>query len=273
MVLIKAQKEVFSSVLGNHITKHKGDGYDFAELRPYETGDDIKHIDWIISSKLDKPHVKVFFQQKELNVTIVPILTGSLHFGTKRLKQEVLTEITALIAFSSVKQGDPYSAYIANENFSLVSQKNKQLFGVRHLVQTVLEYDTIGKDVDYKKLVNNLYTMIKQKSMIFLIGDFFNTKHLNLKALSLKHEIVIIIVRERFEENPPKLNNLMITDPINKKTADIRPSNQALDNYRKKLQEEEKEFFQKLKKSDIRFTKIYNDESPANKIFNLMSRR
>ncbi len=60
-------------MLGNNTTLFKGEGYDFVELREYEDGEDIKKIDWIISAKMQKPYVKVFHSQRELNITIAPI--------------------------------------------------------------------------------------------------------------------------------------------------------------------------------------------------------
>ena len=78
LMLIKAQKEVFSHIVGDNNSKTKGSGYDFVELREYESGDDIKNIDWIISAKIGKPHVKVFHQQRELNV--LPLELGGKVF-------------------------------------------------------------------------------------------------------------------------------------------------------------------------------------------------
>lgn len=114
--MFKAQKNVFSSSIGENSTFFKGLSSDFIELREYTSGDDIKHIDWIISSKMNKAHVKVFIDQKELNIVIVPILNTSLNFGTQKLKFDVLKETIALLTFSCVKQQDSYESYIYNQN-------------------------------------------------------------------------------------------------------------------------------------------------------------
>lgn len=272
LMLIKAQKDVFSSMVGNHITRSKGEGFDFAELRPYETGDDIKHIDWIISSKLDQPHVKIFHQQRELNVTIVPFLTASVGFGTTRLKQELIAEMTAIISMSCVKQGDPYEAYVANENLTLVSKKSKQLFGVRNLVQHIVEYETLGKSVHYQQIVSALYKRLKQKSLIFLMGDFFDSDGLDIKTLSLKHEVVLLMVRDRFEEDPPSLKRLSVVDPVGGRTARLKLDKRTLKKYQAELKLEDERLQERLKKSGVRFVKVYTDENPAKKIFSLMGR-
>ena len=85
-ILIKSKKAAFSHIIGNNSTLFKGEGYDFVELREYEDGEDIKKIDWKTTAKMQKPYVKVFHSQRELNISIVPILNGSIHFGTTRLK-------------------------------------------------------------------------------------------------------------------------------------------------------------------------------------------
>ena len=273
LILIRAQKEVFSSVVGNNNSRQKGEGYDFVELRPYESGDDSKHIDWMISSKMNKPHVKVFHPQKELNIAIVALLSGSVYFGTKRLKHELITEISALISYSCVKQNDPFEAYIANEDFFVVSKKSKQLFSVRTLVEKISDYGVLGKQMDYKGLVGKLYKTLRQKSLVFLIGDFFDTQDLDLKALAIKHELVVIIVRDRFEENPTLLGMLDITDPVTKKSAKIDFNKTNVKNYLKKMQLQDEILLKQLKKLGIKFVKIFTDENPAQKVLTLMSRR
>ena len=82
-IVIKTKKQVFSEIIGNSVTKLKGEGYDFCELREYENGEDIKNIDWVISAKMQKPYVKIYHSQKELNIKIISFLNGSVYFGTK----------------------------------------------------------------------------------------------------------------------------------------------------------------------------------------------
>ena len=84
-ILIKTKRQVFSEISGNNASIFKGEGYDFIELREYQVGDDVKKIDWIISAKLQKPFVKIFREERELNVVVASMLNGSVHFGTKKI--------------------------------------------------------------------------------------------------------------------------------------------------------------------------------------------
>lgn len=272
LILIKTQKEVFSKLAGDNVSKTRGEGYDFMELREYESGDDIRHIDWIISSKIGKPYVKLFHRQRELNVVIAPLLSASLHFGLTLLKKDLVTQICALIAYGCVKQNDLFASYICSDEVFLSTQKTKQIFGVRTLAENIDAYNVLGKSLDYAKITQTLYRQPQGKSIVFLIGDFFDTQSLNIKALSVKHELVVIIVREYFEEHPALLGELSITDPALGKNADISLNKKTRNLYEKKIRKNDEELYKKLQTAGARFIKIYTDEDPAEKIITLMSR-
>lgn len=271
-LLIKAKKDVYSRIVGEHATHHKGSGYDFIELRPYESGDDIRHIDWIISSKLATPHVKLFHQAKELNITIISLLSGSMHFGTKRLKQSMATEVAALISFSAVAQNDPFESYIYNTTLIPITPKSKKMYSVRKLVEQISSYDALNHRIDYKNLSHFLYKQIPKRSLLFLSGDFLDADEIDLSVLSLKHQLFICIIRDRFEEDPKDIGTLHITDPQNQTSAFINFAALAKKHQKKRYTQDQK-LFAELNRLDIAYTKIYTDEDPAKKILQLMERR
>lgn len=268
-MLIKAQKEVFSKIAGEHNSRHKGVGYDFVELREYESGDDIRHIDWIISSKIGKPHVKVFHQQRELNIAIAAVLSGSVHFGTKRLKHELINEISVLVAYSCVRQNNPFESFICNDEVVLNTQKTKQLFGVRMLAEKIAGYKVLGKDADWAQIPRKLFAKLRQRSLVFLIGDFFDTQALDLRALGMKHEVVVIIVRDRFEERPELLGEVNIIDPSSGIRSVVKLNKSAVNTISAKVLDNDESLYATLKKSGIKYVKIYTDEDPAEKILDL----
>lgn len=271
LLLIKAQKSVFSTTVGDNSAKSKGSGFDFIGLQEYTSGDDIKHIDWVISSKLDKPYVKTFQEHKELNIILVPLLNASLHFGVKSLKITLLQEVLALLSFSAIKQGDPFESYICTDKLSLASKKSKQVFGVGSMLEKVNGVRLLGKEIDYKVLSSELYKRVKQRSLLFLVGDFLQTMALELGALALKHEVVLIILRDRFEESPSILGEVNVTDPLSGATATLLLDKEAVAKIEKKRKEEDVILEQKLQKQGIKFVKIYTDENPFVKLLPLMS--
>ena len=271
-ILIKTKRAVFSEIVGNNTSHIKGEGYDFCELKEYEYGEDVKNIDWITTAKMQKPYSKIFHTQKELNICIVPILNGSVFFGTKKLKQEVITEICTILAYSSVKQGDPFESYIANENTILNTKKTKTIFGVYSMAAKLIEYDCLNKGLNYKNVTTGLYNKIKKRSIIFLIGDFFDTTSLDLKLLNKKHEVIVIIVRDHFEENPIELGNVSLVDPSSQIRFEGNIDKSLIKSYKAKVKENDHEFFSNLQQSGIKFSKIYTNEEPLSKIIGLINK-
>lgn len=269
-IIIKTKRQIFSEIIGNNSSLLKGEGYDFLELKEYEYGEDVKKIDWIISAKLQKPYVKVFHAQKELNINIIPILNGSVYFGSKRFKQELITEVCSIIGYSCVKQGDPFTSLIANDKIELCTKKSKRHFAVSTMDEKIFNYKSIGKIADYKNITTELLKNIRKKSIIFLVGDFFEIENLDLRILSKKHEIVAIIVRDKFEEKPFELGNVNLVDPATNQTFDGNINKGTVLKYEKHIKENDHKLFEHLQNCGIRFTKIYTDEEPLPKLLRLM---
>ncbi len=269
-IIIKTRRQIFSEIIGNNASLLKGEGYDFLELKEYEYGEDVKKIDWIISAKFKKPYVKVFHAQKELNINIIPILNGSVHFGTKQFKQELITEICSIIAYSCIKQGDPFSSYIANSKIEICTKKSKRNFAVNKMDEKIFNYNCIGKIVNYKNITNELFKNIRKKSIIFLIGDFFDIENLDLRILSKKHEIISIIIRDRFEEKPFELGNVNLVDPSTNKTFDGDINKGSILKYEQSIKQNDHKLYEHFQSCAIQFTKIYTDEEPLPKLLRLM---
>ena len=268
-ILIKSKKEVFSEVSGNNSSKLKGEGYDFLELREYEYGEDVKNIDWTISAKLRTPFVKVFHAQKELDIHLVPLLSGSLYFGTSIFKQELLIKICSSLAFSAIKQGDPFTSYIASNELKLLTKPSKKFFSVVSMCEDIYNSKVINKTINYQKIQNELFKRIKRKSMIFLIGDFIDFKNLDLRLLSKKHEVYVIILRDIFEENPKPLGKVNLIDSTNGVNFEGVLDEETIVNYKKLIKENDHSLYNHLQKCGIKFTKIYTHEQSNAKLFGM----
>lgn len=271
-ILIKTKRQVFSEIPGDNASLLKGEGYDFCELREYEYGEDVKNIDWVISAKMQKPYVKLFHAQKELNIVIVALMTGSIFFGSKRLKQDLLTQISAILGYSSIKQNDPVCSYILNEDIQVNTQKTKKISAIKTMCETLDSYQCLGHSVDYASLQTTLYSHIKKRSILFLIGDFMQCQDLDLKMLNKKHEVHIIIVRDRLEENPIELGNVHLIDANSFKGFEGNINPALIETYTHMVKKNDHELFNKLQKNGIKFTKIYTHEEPLSKLVGLLRR-
>ena len=270
-MLLRVHKDVLSCKAGSKFTKKIAQGNDFLGLREYMSGDDIRSIDWIVSAKLSKPYVKIFREEKELNIIFVPLLSASMNFGLQRVKQDCLSEICAYLSFVAVQQKSPFSSYIGSDRTFKAIGKSKKLEDVHVFVEKIASYDSFAKAVNYQDLSKQLYKQINQKSLIIILGDFFQAQELHLQVLANKHEIVCIVIRDRFEEKAIPLGLVNIIDPLTQKMSKVNLDKKAVLKLTKKLEKEDELLFEKWKKLGVRFVKIYTDELALHKLMAFMS--
>ena len=256
-ILVRARRQVFSEMVGNNPSVFQGEGYDFIELREYMAGDDIRHIDWNITAKMRKPFIKIFREERELNVVVVSVLNGSVHFGSKKFKQEIIAEISALLSYSTLKNGDLLSSYIFTDEMISNSKPSKKLHQIQKNVDDILNFDAINKKVDFKVIADTLFKRLRRKSLILVVGDYFEIP--DFKLLAKKHEVLSIIVRDRLEENPPQMGFASLVDPESGAVLEGDFNSSSVKAYSKKVAEHDHKLFDRLRKDQIRFTKIYTD--------------
>ncbi len=270
-MLLQVHKDVLSYKAGSMFTKKRAQGDDFLGLREYMSGDDIRFVDWMVSAKLSKPYVKIFQEEKELNIVLVPLLGASMNFGLQKLKQDYLSELCASLFFAALQQKSPCSSYIGSDVIFEVIQKSRQVEDVHVLVEKIVSYNTCAKAVNYKDLSKQLYQKVNQKSLIIILGDFFQAQELNMQVLAKKHEVVCIVMRERFEENVMPLGRVNIIDPLTQKMSQVNLDTKATVKLANKLEKEDNELFEKWKNIGVRFLKIYTDETALYKLMAFMS--
>ncbi len=268
-IIIKTKRKIFSEIAGNNISHFEGEGFDFVELREYHFGDDVRKIDWKVTAKKQKPYIKIFKEEKELNVVIVSLLSGSVYFGSKVFKQDIIAEIFALLSFSCAKNSDNFSSLIFTDKEEIFLKPTKKIFGVYDGIKKILEFNPLGKSIDYKALVSYIRKRVKRKSIIFLIGDFVGDVDISL--LSKKHEVISFIVRDRLEENPPAFGFLNLIDPENRKFLQMDLDEKSVKKYKKLIIENDDKLYRHFIKNRVRFTKIFSDDDPFVKISKLFA--
>jgi len=254
-IIFKTKRQIFSEKTGNNSSIFKGEGYDFLELREYMPGDNIKFIDWNITAKLQTPYVKVFHEEREINVVIASTLNGSVHFGSRKLKQDLIAEITALLSFSSIKNSDTFSSFIYTDKLESFTKPSKRINAVTLATKEIIEFDAMKKGLDLKKMGDSLFLSVKKRSLIFIIGDFFEIP--DFKILAKKHEVIIIITRDKLEENPPLFGLATLEDPQTGLDLEGDFSKTAINKYKTKVKLHDQALYQKLRLDGIRFKKIY----------------
>ena len=251
--------------------KPKREGYDFLGLSEYVHGDDIRSIDWIGSAKLSKPYVKVYQEDKELHIALVALLGSSMDFGVEKRKQEYLSELCATLSFVAVVQKSTFCGYLGSNTLMQAQQKSKTLQDVPSFVSKVATFESFGKKISYEAVSKSLYHEMKEKSLMIFVGDFLDVEIFPLQILLKKHEVLCVVVRDRFDEEPPALGLVNVIDPVSKKMAQVRLSKEASATITTRVREKDALLFGEWKRMGVRSLKLYTDEPILLKLMTFLS--
>ena len=256
---LKTRKQVFGALSGNNISAFHGEGFEFAELREYAYGDDVRKIDWKTTAKLGgKPYVKIYNEERELNVVVSTMLSGSTYFGTTVMKKEYIIEILAILGYSAVRNRDLFSHILYADKLYRHSKPTKKIFAVSKEIDEAINFDVIGKAADFTGWVDTLNKRVRKKSLMFLIGDFVGD--INLSLLAKKHDLFVIIVRDHFIENPKPLGDIRLVDPGFLVSFSGNVDESTIKVYKDALVENDRVLLKHLQRIGARFAKIYTHQ-------------
>ena len=261
---LKARHQVYTLLAGNNLSKMHGEGYDFSELREYQIGDDVRKINWTITAKLGRPFIKELHSNRELSVVVAALMDGSLYFGEDNRKQQTITEIATILGYSAHQNSDLFTGFNFHNDKHTITPPTKQLYHIENFSKELYQLDTLHTTLNYENTVHTLFTQLHKRSLLFIIGDFLEP--IDLSLLAQKHEVVAIIVRNRTEEHPHSLGEVILDNPHNDQSLNTYFGTRNIQHYLAKLQEHDEALRTHFMKYDIRYLKIYTDEEPIEKL-------
>ena len=235
---------------GDYHSNFKGRGMTFSEVREYVPGDDVRSIDWNVTARTGKPHIKIFEEERELSVLILIDVSSSGVFGSKKnLKIDLGVEIAAMLSFSAIKNNDKVGLALFSDKIEKYIPPKKGKKHVLRLITDIVNHDfeNSNKRTSIKTAIDFANKISKRKSVIFLISDFIDDNFWNeLKFLNFKHDVVGLQIYDSYERNFPNVGLINIhdsetgentwIDTTSKKNRDKfqKNSNQKLDKFSKK---------------------------------------
>ena len=208
-IILKAKKAVYSSQIGLFQAPRSGEGYDFFDLEPYDFTSDAKRIHWPSYAKTRELYTKIFSKEERKNILLLPILSGSLHFGSTRLKSETLLEALAILA---------YSAFRYKEQLFIFDRQIKHIYELDLYLEKLANTPLLGKTTTLNYLKNNT------PHLTIVIGDFLEP--LDLGFLAARDDLVALIVRDTLETSQviEARANLVDTVSLSQKSANLASS-------------------------------------------------
>ena len=248
----------------------------FSEVRNYNYGDDVRNIDWNVTARTGDPYIKIFEEEREMTVMLVIDVSPSSYFGTDtQLKNEVLTEIAAVIAFSAINNNDKVGVIFFSDQIEKFIPPKKGKSHILRIIRELINFEPKGAGTNVAIALEYLNNIIKKRSVAFVLSDFFAKEYdTSLRIASRRHDIIGVHLYDSREQELPNVGLVRVLDAETGKKI-------WLDTSVKKIREQYKNYFQSnfeyLKKTFLKsgadVVSIQTNESYVNALLKFFKKR
>ncbi len=218
---ITTNRMVTDVFAGAYHSVFKGRGMEFDEVREYQMGDDIRAIDWNVTARTGKAHIKKYIEERELCVMILVDASRSIYFAsTGQMKNKIAAEIAAVLAFAAIRNNDKVGLMIFTEEIELFIPPKKGRAHVLRVIREILYFEPKGKGTNLNKALQDLTKIIRRKSVAFVISDFFTPEdekaqasfRKDLRIANKYHDLIAITLNDPRESILPDCGLVTLTD-------------------------------------------------------------
>ena len=254
-LLKKVRKiEIKTKGLSNHIfageyhTAFKGKGMAFSEVREYQPGDDVRSIDWNVTARYNAPFIKIFEEEREMTVMLLVDVSGSGDFGTnKQFKRELATEISAILAFSAIKNNDKVGVIFFSNIIEEFIPPKKGKSHILRIIRQVLAFEAKEKKTDISLAIEYFNNVMKKRTICFVLSDFLSPEFEKpLKIASKKHDIIALRIFDKRENSLPNVGIIPLQDAENNSISYVDTSSKKVREIFNNKQEEKQAYLKKL---------------------------
>ncbi|RLA22352.1 MAG: DUF58 domain-containing protein [Gammaproteobacteria bacterium] len=252
---------------GGYLSRTKGRGMEFDEVRMYQPGDDIRSIDWRVTARTGTTHTKLFREERERPVFISVDYRASMQFATRGVFKSVqAAKLAGLLAWVAERHGDRVGGQIFTDNAcrELKPQNGKQ--AVLHFFNALVKTETRQTPINIEQVIGRLSHHVKPGSLVYIISDFRGINHRTenyLTKLARHCEVIMILVFDPLESQLPHKGQYRFTDTTTDIVVDMGDKQRVM-NYQKKFQQHEDYLHALAKKLNIRLLRCATNEQPVN---------
>ena len=273
---IKTRGITQSLFSGEYHSAFKGRGMSFSEVREYQMGDDIRSIDWNVTARFNHPYVKIFEEERELTLILLVDVSGSENFGTqKQLKEDMITELCAVLAFSGLQNNDKIGVIFFTDIIEKFIPPKKGKSHILRIIRELLEFKPKNTKTDISQALKYLTNAIKKKSIAFMISDFMDGDFTDaMKIASRKHDLIALRIYDKREKQLPNMGLLKTIDPETGKITWLDTSSRKLRmQYAAAIDKKEKAVAEIFRRTGVDTVSIATDESYMAPLSNLFKKR
>ena len=213
---ITTNRAVNDHLAGRYHSVFRGRGMEFDEDRPYSAGDEVRAIDWNVSARTGQLYVKRFVEERQLTAMLLVDASASTDFATRghQFKSELCAEISALIAFSAIKNNDRVGLIVFTDH---VEQYIPPKRGRKHVLRVISELlsgqQRAGRGTDVAGALEYLSRVQRRATVAFLLSDFLAADgDRALRIAARRHDLVPVIIDDPFERELPNVGLILVQD-------------------------------------------------------------
>ncbi len=220
LIELNVRRNVDTFMQGAYNTLFKGHGLEFQEVREYTEGEDVRMMDWNVTARTGKPHIRVYREERELTVMIAVDISGSSRFGRSWSGREVMATLAAAIAFSATRNNDKAGLILFSDRVECYLPPKRGRNHLLALIRTLLTAQPQGHRTDPDTACRFISQMLKKKSLAFFLSDMqFDELPRSLATIARRHEIVPVGVYDRTQYEKTDWGAVRVIDPETGKTA------------------------------------------------------
>lgn len=265
--------QIFS---GEYHSAFKGRGMAFSENREYQHGDEIRSIDWNVTARMNHPYVKVFEEERELTAMILVDVSGSGDFGTKQmLKRHLITELTAVIAFSALQNNDKIGVILFSDQIELFIPPKKGKTHILRIIRELINFSPAHKGTSIVTALDFLNGAIKKRCITFVISDFVDDGFENaMRIANRKHDLVALRIKDRRESSIPNIGLAQFQDIETGATKWVNTGSKRVRNaYEKAAKVRDLKMKDLFKRAGVDYTDMRTDENYVRPLMSLFKKR
>ncbi len=225
-VEVRTRRLVDSRFAGEYRSLFKGQGMEFAEVREYQMGDEVRSIDWNVSARMGRPFVKRYVEERELTIMLALDMSGSSRFGTRaRFKHELAIELAGVLSLAAVRNNDRVGLMLFSDRVEHALPARKGRKHALRLIRDLLTVQPAGRGTDFEVMVERLMRLLPHRSVVFLASDFLSpTVEKPLARLAQRHDVIAVTLEDPAERVLPDIGAARLEDPETGEVLEIDTS-------------------------------------------------
>jgi uncharacterized protein (DUF58 family) len=202
-------------VAGEYSSAFRGRGVEFAEVREYQPGDDVRTIDWNVTARLGTAYVKRYLEERELTVLFIVDVSASGRFGSRiRTKESLAIEVCAVLALAAARNNDRIGAVWVTDRVERFVPPRRGRRHVRRIINDLLTFEPAGSRTDLSAALGFVEPILRHRAVIFLLSDFLTTGYEStFERLARRHDVIALQLYDPRERELPNLGLLSVQDP------------------------------------------------------------